>query len=111
MGACQCGSGVGSSCTRLVWGCLGRLMLAGFGRSVHEAADAVTHARADVAENGGTEGARIRGHVKDRVVVIDDLYDTVEQSGGRVGGDRGGINVVGSETTWAMLAAWRSLTW
>jgi hypothetical protein len=68
-------------------------MLAGFvlGGSVHEAADAVTHARADVAENGGTEGAWIRGHVEDQVVVIDDLDDTVEQSGGRVGGDWGGL--------------------
>jgi hypothetical protein len=65
MGACRCSSGVGSSRTRLVWGCLGRLMLAGFvlGGSVHEAADAVMHARADVAENGGTEGAWIRGAV------------------------------------------------
>jgi hypothetical protein len=105
---------------RVVLGLCGvalRLMLAGFafGRSVHEAADAVTHARADVAENRGTEDAWIRGHVEDRVVVIDDLDDTVEQSGGRAGGDWGGclsigMNVVGSETTWAMLAACRSLT-
>jgi hypothetical protein len=93
MGACRCSNGIGSSRTRLVWGCLGRLMLAGFvlGRSVREAADAVTHARADVAENGGTEGAWIRGHVEDRVVFIDNLDNMVEQSGGRVGGDWGGL--------------------
>jgi hypothetical protein len=97
VGAGRCSSCVGSSRTRLVWGGLGHLMLTGFGRSVHEATDAVTHARADVTENGGTEGARIRGHVEDQVVVIDDLDDTVGQSGGRVGGDRGGLPFDGCE--------------
>jgi hypothetical protein len=61
------------------------------GRSVHEAADAVTHACADVAENGGAEGAWVRGHVKDQVVLVNDLDDAVEQSGGTVGGDWGGL--------------------
>jgi hypothetical protein len=92
MDACWCGSGVGSS-RRLVWGCLGRLMLAGFvfGRSVHKSADAITHACADVAENGGAQGAWVRGHVENRVVFVNDLGDAVEQSGGRVGGDWGGL--------------------
>jgi hypothetical protein len=75
-------------------------MLAEFRRSVHEAADAVTHARADVAENGGTEGAWIRGRVEDRVVVIDDLDDTVKQSGDRVGGDWGGLPFDRYERSW-----------